>query len=177
MLGAKSGYCTCPLHTTLPKGWANHLSHPTRLTPDTPQPPHQVRNNLASQVRDWRNKTVCYTFFPSAAARALEGLAWISCLASSQFLLIGEGQEHGSYHNEAFRPDPINNWKPLECLRVLCLGLWENYFDGSWGTLEAIATPWWEDKTGTRKGYQSCRGGKKTEKQLGGKIVIDRLWR
>ena len=30
--GAKVGYCACPLHT-LPKGWADHLSHPSGLTP------------------------------------------------------------------------------------------------------------------------------------------------
>ena len=31
-LGAKAGYCSCPLHTTPPKGWANHLSRPSDLT-------------------------------------------------------------------------------------------------------------------------------------------------
>ena len=31
--GAKAGYCTCPLHTTPPKGWAKHLSRPSGLTP------------------------------------------------------------------------------------------------------------------------------------------------
>ena len=31
--GAKPGYCACPLHTTLPKGWAKHLSHPSSPTP------------------------------------------------------------------------------------------------------------------------------------------------
>ena len=31
-LGAKAGCCPCPLHTPPPKGWANHLSHPS--------PPH-----------------------------------------------------------------------------------------------------------------------------------------
>ena len=31
-LGAKAGYCSCPLHTTPPKGWANHLSCPSDLT-------------------------------------------------------------------------------------------------------------------------------------------------
>ena len=30
--GAKAGYCTCPLCTTPPKGWAKHLSHPSGLT-------------------------------------------------------------------------------------------------------------------------------------------------
>jgi len=23
--GTKAGYCTCPLHTTPPKGWKDHL--------------------------------------------------------------------------------------------------------------------------------------------------------
>ena len=27
-LGAKAGYCERPLHSTPPKGWATHLSHP-----------------------------------------------------------------------------------------------------------------------------------------------------
>ena len=31
--GAKAGYCACPLHTTSPKGWANHLSHRSSRTP------------------------------------------------------------------------------------------------------------------------------------------------
>ena len=31
--GAKAGYCTCPLHSTPPKGWANHLSHTFHPTP------------------------------------------------------------------------------------------------------------------------------------------------
>ena len=30
-----------------------------------------------------------------------------------------------------------------------------------------------EDKTGTGMGYQSCRGGKKIDKFLGGNIVIE----
>ena len=31
--GAKAGSYACPLHTTPPKGWADHLSHPSSLTP------------------------------------------------------------------------------------------------------------------------------------------------
>ena len=33
VLGTKAGYWTCPLHTTPPKGWAKHLSHPCSPTP------------------------------------------------------------------------------------------------------------------------------------------------
>ena len=33
MLGVNKEYCTCPLHSTPPKEWANHLSHPSGLTP------------------------------------------------------------------------------------------------------------------------------------------------
>ena len=29
--GAKAGYCTQPLHTTLPNGWTNHLKQPSVL--------------------------------------------------------------------------------------------------------------------------------------------------
>ena len=31
--GAKAGYRACPLHTTPPKGWTKHLSHPSGPTP------------------------------------------------------------------------------------------------------------------------------------------------
>ena len=30
---AKIGYCACPLHSTSPKEWVKHLSHPSGLTP------------------------------------------------------------------------------------------------------------------------------------------------
>ena len=31
----EKGYCTCsPAHTTPPKGWANHLNHPSSPTPE-----------------------------------------------------------------------------------------------------------------------------------------------
>ena len=30
---AKAGYCACPLHTPPPKGWADHLRHPSSPTP------------------------------------------------------------------------------------------------------------------------------------------------
>ena len=47
-LGAKAGYCTCPLHTTPPKRWAKHLSHPSGRPLDTPLPSPHIRNKLAS---------------------------------------------------------------------------------------------------------------------------------
>ena len=33
VLGAKGGYCTCPLHSTPPNGWVDHLRHPSGRTP------------------------------------------------------------------------------------------------------------------------------------------------
>ena len=33
VLGAKAGYCSCPLKLTPPEGWAKHLSHPSGPTP------------------------------------------------------------------------------------------------------------------------------------------------
>ena len=32
VLGAKAGYCACPLYSILPKGWAHYLSHPSSQT-------------------------------------------------------------------------------------------------------------------------------------------------
>ena len=31
--GAKAGYCKHPLHSTSPRGWADHLGHPYPHTP------------------------------------------------------------------------------------------------------------------------------------------------
>lgn len=33
-LRTKAMYCACSLHLTPPKGWADHLSHPSSPTPD-----------------------------------------------------------------------------------------------------------------------------------------------
>ena len=33
MLKVEAGYWACPLHSTPSKGWADHLSHPSSLTP------------------------------------------------------------------------------------------------------------------------------------------------
>ena len=32
-LGIKAGYCACFIHTPPPKGWADHLRHPSSLSP------------------------------------------------------------------------------------------------------------------------------------------------
>ena len=59
-LGAKAGYCACPLHTAPPRGWANHLSHPSGPTPG----PTPTLTPYASE-----SKGNCYLFsLPPAAA-------------------------------------------------------------------------------------------------------------
>ena len=60
---AKAGYCTCPLHTTPPKRWANHLSHPSGPTPGHtpaltpynrgPQPPGRSLVGIRLHSRRW----------------------------------------------------------------------------------------------------------------------------
>ena len=67
VLGAKAGNCACPLHTTLPNGWADHLSHSAGPTPgpaptltpckEPPRPPRRM------------SRGTCYLFsLPPAAA-------------------------------------------------------------------------------------------------------------
>ena len=54
----------------------------------------QVRNTKKIHEMEQASKGTCSLFLlPAATAGAQESLAWISCLASSQFLLLGEGQE------------------------------------------------------------------------------------
>lgn len=48
----------------------------------------------------------------------------------------------GLKHSEAFSPDPRTIGSHWSSLSVLCLGPSENYFDGRWGTQEAIVTSW-----------------------------------
>ena len=92
--GAKAGYCACPLHRVPPKGWAKHLSHPTGQTPGhTPPIPKKEQTHPTLGIP---STGTCHLFSrPRAAAGAptKQNLAWISCLASDQFLLTGEGQE------------------------------------------------------------------------------------
>ena len=47
-LGAKAGYCTCPLLTAQLKGWANHLGYPSGLTPGPTLTLTPMRSQLAS---------------------------------------------------------------------------------------------------------------------------------
>ena len=58
--GAKAGYCTCPRHTPPPKGWVNHLSHPSSPIPEhTPtHVPCQGPADLFPQLREWTRVTV-----------------------------------------------------------------------------------------------------------------------
>ena len=59
--GAKAGYCACPLHTMPPKGWANHLSHPSGMTPGhTPTlTPYKEQARPHSGSKQAREPVVC----------------------------------------------------------------------------------------------------------------------
>ena len=68
-MGAKAGYCACPLYSTPPKGWAKHLSHPSGQTPGHTPTLTPYRNEL---VPPWGAcKGACYLFsLPPAVAGA-----------------------------------------------------------------------------------------------------------
>ena len=59
--GAKTGHCTYPLHTTPPKGWAKHLSHPSGPTPGhTPTlTPYKEQAFPPSGSKQARESVVC----------------------------------------------------------------------------------------------------------------------
>ena len=88
--GAKAGYCTCPLHSTPPKGRADHLRHPS--SPPRTHPTHtlykvQAHRPLRERVREAVTCSCC-----PRAGGAPENLACISCLASSWCSSTGNGQ-------------------------------------------------------------------------------------
>ena len=120
MLGAKAGYCACPLHSAPPKGWADHLSHPSGLTRRhtptlTPYKEQACSPTQPQLLPVWEpaSKGACAVF--TATATALIHLAEISCLASSQFLLTREDQE------------PCSVTKPPENLRKIESGELPNW--------------------------------------------------
>ena len=61
MPGAKAGYCTCPLNTLPPKGWAKLLSHTSSLTPEhtSTLTPYKVQAPPSLQSRQARETVVC----------------------------------------------------------------------------------------------------------------------
>ena len=82
------------LCTQYPKRMGKPPKHSSKLVLDTPQLSLHIRNKLTllSRSEQARENVVC-----SCSSLLQEGLqyslVWISCLGSSQFLLIGGGQE------------------------------------------------------------------------------------
>ena len=69
VLGAKAGYCACPLHAAPPQGWANRLSHPSGSTPGhtSTSTPHKEQG--CSHLRKQASRGTYYLFsLPHAAA-------------------------------------------------------------------------------------------------------------
>ena len=96
-LEAKAGYWACPLHTTAPKGWAKHPSHPSSPTPghNLSLTPYKEQACPPSG-RQRTSKAVCCLFsLPSAAAGVpvKPCLNFLSCC--NQFLLIKEAKSPG----------------------------------------------------------------------------------
>ena len=67
--GAKAGYCACPLLSTPPKGWADHLSHRSCPTPGhtpTLTPCKELAHPTSGS--EWPREPVTYSRSPTAAA-------------------------------------------------------------------------------------------------------------
>ena len=94
--GAKAGYCAHPLHTPPPKDWANHLSHPSGETPGH-TPPLSPYKEQASHPSGSKHRNILLVLRPRPLILQdpSESLAWISCLTSSQFLLMNEAENPG----------------------------------------------------------------------------------
>lgn len=70
MLGTKTGYCACPLHSTPPELWANLLSHPSIPNPGhTTHPyPNPIEGTSLPPLSQWVSKgTCCFWLLPAAA--------------------------------------------------------------------------------------------------------------
>ena len=94
--GAKAGYCPRPLHSTPPKGRANHLSHTSSPTHGhTPTLTH-TRNQLAPLGDQSREPVTCFHSLLQPQ-KPQKSLAWISYLTSYQFLL--KAKNPGRYHS------------------------------------------------------------------------------
>lgn len=92
--GGKVGYCACPLHSTTSKEWVKHPSHASDLTPGhTPTLIlHKEQIGTLLYEASEQGELVC-SWSHLLQPGPQKSFVWISCLASSRFLLIGEGQE------------------------------------------------------------------------------------
>ena len=103
-IGRESRYCACLLHSTPPEWWANHLNHPSSLTPGHtppfiphkeqayPLPGEQTRESVACSCSPFCSRG------PSPSLARNSSLAWISGLVSSQFPLFRRPRTLGQYH-------------------------------------------------------------------------------
>lgn len=79
---SKSSTRTCLLHTPPPKRQAYHLNHPS-----SPTPGHTTTLHLIQGIRErWAKEIVTCSHSPLLLQRPQQSLAWISYLASEQFL-------------------------------------------------------------------------------------------
>lgn len=75
-------YFSCTLHTTSPKGWVNHLSHPSSPTPRATLPLTLYKTSSPLLLPPQASNGSCYLFLlPPAAARAPNK-------ASPEFLIL-----------------------------------------------------------------------------------------
>ena len=85
----KQGTAHAPWHSTPPKGWAKHLSHPSSLTHPYS---HPIQGTSSPLFREQAREPVACSRSPLLQQGPRWSPAWISYLGSSQFLWILEGQ-------------------------------------------------------------------------------------
>ena len=90
--GAKAGVLS--LHWTPPERWAKHLSHPCSPTPGHTPTPTPYKEPGPTPTARGHEQVNLYLFLPPLLQQdSPKTFVWISRLASSQFLLLGGGQE------------------------------------------------------------------------------------
>ena len=58
--GAKAGYCSWPLHTAPPRGWADHISHPCGPTHASGPTLTRLRDHLTPLRERAREPVTCF---------------------------------------------------------------------------------------------------------------------
>ena len=97
--GAKAGYCSCPPALNTTKGWANHLSHPSGLTPGH-SPTLTPNKEWACPTLGSKQGNLLLVFAPSCSRhrgphKALpEFLVW----PRVNFYWLGKAKNPGRYH-------------------------------------------------------------------------------
>ena len=92
MSGEKAGYCICPLDLTAPKGWENHPSHSSGLTPWHTLSNTLYKGTIFPSFGSKQGNLVL--IFTSPCCSRIPNKGFLRFLAwAYQFVLIGDDKE------------------------------------------------------------------------------------